>query len=459
MSDIPCHIWHTILEVKQKKERFAMGGFILMLIALFLFSLVGAILFWVIFGFCCLISFLFKGWIGGWVDRGQSDWFSKHGNVVVATVASALTVVVILLFFFQFMPWWKAEKDRNAPTKFIEEWGNGEKKARQPWEVWWSPWDGYDNRAESDRLLFEVYSPTNIISIKQTTNGVFFFKEPVQEDKNRLVKTKEYIIETSGYSILKTRPRTMTILLGVAVDTHKVCFVEDISPKQQNISNAKEPDRPIESDTLLQSSTTAERQIELLRQDVAQLAIFENTDDIDGIFSYLSQVSDDRLKDWKLASSLQNCKGQFILGMFLLCQSNEDKKTEGIEMLKKAATGGMREANYWIGLTCLGSRFKDYPEANRRFMAAADRGHVKSQYLLGIMYGSPRFGMQNSEESAVWFFRAVENGMPEAQPLLEEARRDVAKQAEARWKRNGSRLPPGFVEIKLGPNGKVKVGR
>ena len=61
---------------------------------------------------------------------------------------------------------------------------------------------------------------------------------------------------------------------------------------------------------------------------------------------------------------------------------------------------------------------QDYAQAAKWFRRAAERGHAKAQYNLGVMYGTGRGVPQNNAEAVRWYRLAAEQGQAEAQLKL-----------------------------------------
>lgn len=197
-----------------------------------------------------------------------------------------------------------------------------------------------------------------------------------------------------------------------------------------------------------------EGQLALLRQDVLAVAAYEDWDRVEHLPGHLAERAGDRLKDWQLAAGLRNREGQFMLGLYhAMGQPGGSNRVSGIEMLK-AATDGMPEAGYWLGLLYVGgiARLKDYAEAEKWLLKAAWQGHVRAQYTLGILYGDKRLAMQNPDRSLGWLAKAAQQGLPEAQ-------RDFDAKLREENRGGDGKLPPGFTRIELGADGKIRVGR
>ena len=155
-------------------------------------------------------------------------------------------------------------------------------------------------------------------------------------------------------------PATMTMLLGVAVDSHKVCFVEDIGPQQQKARNAiaegldghksVEPDassvrpavpEPPAAESPVNVALMA-GQAERLRQDVAEVAAYEPLARIEHLPGYLSGRDEDSFNGWQAAANAGNREGQFMLGLYCITRQPEDAQRWGIGLLKAAMAGGRR---------------------------------------------------------------------------------------------------------------------
>lgn len=63
----------------------------------------------------------------------------------------------------------------------------------------------------------------------------------------------------------------------------------------------------------------------------------------------------------------------------------------------------------------------DYRAAFTTWQALAEGGDGRAQFNLGLMYHGGLFVEANEEQALVWYERAAENGVPEAQQFLAAA--------------------------------------
>ena len=60
----------------------------------------------------------------------------------------------------------------------------------------------------------------------------------------------------------------------------------------------------------------------------------------------------------------------------------------------------------------------DYGKAFKEFKALAERGDVKAQVALGLMYGKGKGVAKDDAEAAKWIRKAADQGEPDAQHIL-----------------------------------------
>ncbi|WP_439830288.1 tetratricopeptide repeat protein, partial [Aeromonas veronii] len=58
---------------------------------------------------------------------------------------------------------------------------------------------------------------------------------------------------------------------------------------------------------------------------------------------------------------------------------------------------------------------QDDAQALAWYRKAAEQGHAKAQYNLGVMYGNGQGVPQDDAQAVVWFRKAAEQGLAEAQ--------------------------------------------
>ncbi|MBP5590567.1 sel1 repeat family protein [bacterium] len=64
---------------------------------------------------------------------------------------------------------------------------------------------------------------------------------------------------------------------------------------------------------------------------------------------------------------------------------------------------------------------RNYTEAFKCFLKAAEQGHVSSQFNVGIMYYNGLGTNQNYAAAFMWFRRAAKQGHPEAKRMMKES--------------------------------------
>jgi TPR repeat protein len=62
---------------------------------------------------------------------------------------------------------------------------------------------------------------------------------------------------------------------------------------------------------------------------------------------------------------------------------------------------------------------QNYTEALKWYRKAADQGHARSQYNLGVMYANGEGVQRNYTEAVKWYQKAADQGHVEAQSKLE----------------------------------------
>ncbi|KAF9976306.1 hypothetical protein BGZ73_008794 [Actinomortierella ambigua] len=132
-----------------------------------------------------------------------------------------------------------------------------------------------------------------------------------------------------------------------------------------------------------------------------------------------------------------------------------------LELLDKANAGDA-EAQYEVGQAYEDGREKagitvDYRQAADWYHKAADQGHVRAQYCLGVMYRGGCDGVEKDDEASVsWIRKAVEQDDAEAKVLLgvmyEQGRGGLAKSDEeaVAWYRKAAEQGSAKAELYLG---------
>lgn len=148
--------------------------------------------------------------------------------------------------------------------------------------------------------------------------------------------------------------------------------------------------------------------------------------------------------------------GQYNLGrVYLKGIGGEERREEGLALLKKAAEKGVPEAMYLIGDTERTASGGDLQKALAWYRKAAQNNHLKSQNLLGQVYGEGGKVPANPEEAFKWTQKAADRGSAEAQTRLglfylsgTGAEKDKATGAE--WLEKASKQDFGRAHAELG---------
>ena len=74
---------------------------------------------------------------------------------------------------------------------------------------------------------------------------------------------------------------------------------------------------------------------------------------------------------------------------------------------------------------------KDMKRAFEYFAKAADKGHAKAQYNLGVLYDRGEGTAQNYEQAFEWYSRAAEQGYPPAEYNLAHLYKKVTASLKA----------------------------
>ena len=98
---------------------------------------------------------------------------------------------------------------------------------------------------------------------------------------------------------------------------------------------------------------------------------------------------------------------------------NSDPPMRG-NACRKAAQQGHAKAQFRLGLMYRNGRGvpEDYSRAAQWFGKAAEKGHARAQLLLGMMYHQGDGVAQNSLKAAQWYRKAAEQGRASAQTTL-----------------------------------------
>ena len=124
-------------------------------------------------------------------------------------------------------------------------------------------------------------------------------------------------------------------------------------------------------------------------------------------------------KYYQRAAEPGDAYGQYNLGRaYLKGIGGEERREEGMALLKKAADKGVAEAMYLLGDTTRADNGGDLKEALVWYEKAAQSNHIGSQNLLGAVYGEGGKIASNPEEAFKWTEKAAERGNAEAQARL-----------------------------------------
>jgi len=94
--------------------------------------------------------------------------------------------------------------------------------------------------------------------------------------------------------------------------------------------------------------------------------------------------------------------------------------TAEMEKIRQLAESGDDEAQYQLGIAYYEGKdaTKDYAEALRWLMPAAEQEHAAAQYYLGLMYNNGHGVTRDVKEAVKWFRLAAEQGLANAQAAL-----------------------------------------
>ncbi|PLX40332.1 MAG: hypothetical protein C0605_06510 [Hyphomicrobiales bacterium] len=111
--------------------------------------------------------------------------------------------------------------------------------------------------------------------------------------------------------------------------------------------------------------------------------------------------------------------GQYNLGrVYLKGIGGRERREDGLKLLKKAAEKGVAEAMHLLGDTERTARGGDLKTALAWYEKAAQKDFVRSQNLLGEVYGEGKQVQANPEQAFKWTKKAAEHGSAEAQTRL-----------------------------------------
>jgi TPR repeat protein len=137
------------------------------------------------------------------------------------------------------------------------------------------------------------------------------------------------------------------------------------------------------------------------------------------------------LKLLSLITSARNAKASMATArhsMGLLRTKVEDLRTLSFQRTREKAAAGDAEAQYDLGAYYYDGRgvSRDFEEAYRWFLAAAEHGHPKAQANAGLMNYLGRGVPRDEAEACKWLALAAEAGDEGARVSLESARKKVS---------------------------------
>ena len=108
--------------------------------------------------------------------------------------------------------------------------------------------------------------------------------------------------------------------------------------------------------------------------------------------------------------------------------------TDEFYILKSRAEGGQPEAQVFLGIVYLSQ--KDFGNAAKWFMKAAEQGNVQAQTKLGALFLTGQGVPKDEEKAAIWFGKAAEKGDARAQFHMGLLSQDEIKAVE--WLRKAA---------------------
>jgi TPR repeat protein len=153
------------------------------------------------------------------------------------------------------------------------------------------------------------------------------------------------------------------------------------------------------------------------------------------IFFY-KHFSNSNRKDISMEMNLQISLFIFLIPLFLTAltdSGNSNAKesgndvgvskdsTEAVKWLLQAAEQGHAKAQFELGLLYgMGEGIpQDTEEAVKWYRQAAEQGYAKAQFVLGLLYGMGDERIpQDTEEAVKWYRKAAEQGLDQAQFIL-----------------------------------------
>ena len=121
---------------------------------------------------------------------------------------------------------------------------------------------------------------------------------------------------------------------------------------------------------------------------------------------------------WLVAAEQGDAEAQFMLAT---CYSNGNgvnkSKTEALKWYQKAAEQGIADAQYQMGLHCLGldANNNSSTKAAEWFQKAAEQGHSEAQFELGKCYEKGLGVIWDYVQAFDWYSKAAEQGIADAQ--------------------------------------------
>ena len=117
---------------------------------------------------------------------------------------------------------------------------------------------------------------------------------------------------------------------------------------------------------------------------------------------------------YRRSADLGNLEGMTSLAVMLVYGKGTAKdEAEAVRLLRVAAEGGHARASYVLGILALqgqGGLAKDSAEAARLFRTAANLGNTSAMAELASMLQAGDGGPANPDEAAAWMYRALTLG-------------------------------------------------
>ncbi|GAB3250461.1 tetratricopeptide repeat protein [Chitinimonas naiadis] len=136
--------------------------------------------------------------------------------------------------------------------------------------------------------------------------------------------------------------------------------------------------------------------------------------------AYARQDHATALRRYRQLAEHGNALAQFNYAMMLKRGEGGTTKDNWQDWLSKAATAGLPEAAYVLGIAYENGEgvVRSQPDATRWFLKAARSGHTAAQLSVGTQYFLGRGTTRDMAQAAHWYEKAAEGGDMAAQYLI-----------------------------------------